>query len=197
MNRTVAVAVAVAAALALLALAPAADAKGLIELVVCSPQRCVDRTALVHRSANPDAVLGGEPVSESSVIAEPFVRVLAGMGERDHSAMYGRTAMRFLPVSGLLLTDQGIWNKLSRDGAATLRAASRGLARYPARRLHLAPPSRPAAAFRGEVPVRHAGNGGVTPAIPATAAGVAALLAGGALLRRRRRPPATGARAAV
>jgi hypothetical protein len=198
-HRAVVVLIAVSAAVAAAGGAPApAGAKGVVGLSVCGPAGCVERTKAATRHVEADRFLAGWPAKPPRR-RERFVRLRLAIGEEPGAEAFGWVTQRFLPRSGLLVGEDGMWTRPQPPVLRALRRVSRGVGRFPARRLRLTapPPAADPAAAETPVPtmapapriVTRAGVGD-GPDAGLVAGGIAALglaVAGTVLAWRRRR----------
>ena len=165
----------------------AAGAKGVSDAKVCGADGC--RSIAGAK----DSLLQNGPPAAGPKAPEPFVRFELTVGARGHSELVEQT---FLPRSGLLLFEDGVWAQPF--ALAEMRAAARRVMPIAASRLpgyaFAAPDAPPAGPVQ---PVADAG-GGIDAGLIALLAATLALAAGlgVALLRRRRDGPARAAGAA-
>jgi hypothetical protein len=199
MHRTPAVTVVLLAAAVALPASPAA-AKGLVGMSVCGAKGCVDRSAMVGKGRDAEALLNmGVSVADPGRGA--FVRLKMHIGDPQTGQQFGTSSLIYLTNKGLIRTGEGTWFMPDPQAATLYKRAARGIARFPATALK---PFVPPKAIQGQVvetysPARkptpataHDGGGGLPAGLLGGAAAAIVLAAAGAFAMARRGRPATG-----
>jgi hypothetical protein len=202
MRRTPALTIALLAAAVALPASPAA-AKGLVGMSVCGAKGCVDRSDMIGKGRDAEALL-----NTGASVADPgrgaFVRLKMHIGDPQTGEQFGTpTTLIYLTNKGLIRTGEGTWFMPDPEAATLYKRAAHGVARFPATALT---PFRPPPATQGQVvetytPARkpapataaaHDGGGGLTAGLIGGAAAAIALAAAAAFAMNRRGRPATG-----
>jgi hypothetical protein len=200
MHRTPAIAAALAAAAVALPASPA-GAKGLVGMSVCGADGCVDRSDMVGKGRDAEALLDmGVSVADPGRGA--FLRLKMHIGDARTGRQFGTSSLIYLANKGIIRTGEGTWFMPHPDAATLYQRAARGVARFPATALepYVPPKSDQGRVAETSTPARrpaaataHDGGGPGFPAGLLGGAAAAIVLAGAAAFAMARRGrPATG-----
>jgi hypothetical protein len=202
MRRTPAPALTIALLAAAVALpASPAAAKGLVGMSVCGAQGCVDRSDMIGKGRDAEALL-----NTGASVADPgrgaFVRLRMLIGDPQTGEQFGTTSLIYLTNKGLIRTGEGTWFLPDPEAATLYKRAAHNVARFPATALkpHESPPAAEGQVVETYSPARkpapataHDGGGGGFPAgLVGGAAAAIVLAAAAAFAMTRRGRPATG-----